>query len=267
LLSQKQKEKMSRIFITGSADGLGQMAAQLLVKAGHSVVLHARNEERAREALATVPGAETAISGDLSSIKETIALAQKVNNLGLFDAVIHNAAVGYTEPRRIETADGLSHVFAVNSLAPYILTALIHQPKRLVYLSSGLHRDGDASLRDLTWTNRRWNGYSAYADSKLHNVILAFAVARKWPGVFSNALEPGWVATKMGGPGAPDSLADAPKTQVWLATSNEPRATVSGEYFYHMQHRQFLPAAADATVQEKFLTECARLSGIQFPPS
>jgi NAD(P)-dependent dehydrogenase (short-subunit alcohol dehydrogenase family) len=258
---------MSRILITGSADGLGQMAAQLLVKAGHSVVLHARNEQRAREALAAVPEAETALSGDLSSIKETIALAQKVNNLGLFDAVIHNAAVGYTEPRRIETVDGLSHVFAVNSLAPYILTSLIHQPKRLVYLSSGLHRDGDASLNDLTWTDRRWNGFSAYADSKLHNVILAFAVARKWPNVFSNALEPGWVATKMGGPGAPDSLADAPKTQVWLATSNEPRAMVSGEYFYHLQHRQFLPAAADAEVQEKFLTECARISGIQFPAS
>ncbi|MEZ2338986.1 SDR family NAD(P)-dependent oxidoreductase [Mucilaginibacter sp. RCC_168] len=256
---------MSRIFITGSADGLGQMAAQLLVKAGHSVILHARNEQRAREALAAVPGAETALSGDLSSIKETIALAGKANNLGLFDAVIHNAAVGYTEPRRIETVDGLSHVFAVNSLAPYLLTALIHRPKRLIYLSSGLHRSGDASLRDLNWTDRRWNGFSAYADSKLHNVILAFAAARKWPSVFSNALEPGWVATKMGGPGATDSLADAPKTQVWLATSNEARAMVSGEYFYHMQPRQFLQAAADPAVQEKFIAECARISGIQFP--
>lgn len=244
---------------------MGQMAAQLLVKAGHSVVLHARNEQRAREALAAVPGAETAVSGDLSSIKETITLAEKVNTLGLFDAIIHNAAVGYTEPRRIETEDGLSHVFAINSLAPYILTALIHQPKRLVYISSGLHRDGDTSLNDLSWTDRHWNGFSAYADSKLHNVLLAFTVARKWPSVFSNALEPGWVATKMGGPGAPDSLADAPKTQVWLATSNEPRAMVSGEYFYHMQHRQFLPAAVDPVVQEKFITECTRLSGVQFP--
>ncbi|WP_183566804.1 SDR family NAD(P)-dependent oxidoreductase [Mucilaginibacter sp. SP1R1] len=256
---------MSHIFITGSADGLGQMAAQLLVKAGHRVVLHARNDQRAREAMAAVPGAETAVSGDLSSIKETIAVAEKVNALGLFDAVIYNAAVGYTEPRRITTADGLSQLFAVNSLAPYILTCLIHQPRRLVYISSGLHRDGNASLNDLNWEHRPWNGFNAYADSKLHNVILAFAVARKWTSVYANALEPGWVATKMGGPGAPDSLTDAPQTQVWLATSNDPQALVSGEYFYHMQHRQYLTAAAGHLVQDKFMMACAHLSGIIFP--
>ncbi len=255
---------MSRIFITGSADGLGQMAAQLLVKAGHEVVLHARNPQRADEALAAVPGAETAIPGDLSSIAETINVAEEVNKLGHFDAVIHNAAVGYQEPRRIDTVDGLPQVFAVNALAPYILTCLIEKPQRLIYVSSGLHREGDARLNDLAWNARRWNGYSAYADSKLHNVILAFAAARKWPGVYSNALEPGWVATKMGGPGAPDSLADAPKTQVWLASSNDANALVSGKYFYHQKLTQFLPAANDADVQEKFLRECEKLSGVKF---
>jgi NAD(P)-dependent dehydrogenase (short-subunit alcohol dehydrogenase family) len=256
---------MARIFITGSADGLGQMAARLLVDNGHQVVLHARNKNRASEALAAVCGAEGAVTGDLSSIAETVHVAEQVNRLGLFDAVIHNAGVGYQEPKRVDTADGLPHVFAVNSLAPYILTCLINKPKRLIYISSGLHQDGDASLKDLTWHNRSWDGFSAYADSKLHDVILAFAVARKWPDVLSNALEPGWVATKMGGPNAPGSLEDAPKTQVWLATGNEPQALVTGQYFYHKKRRQFHPAAADIDVQEQFLAECARLSGISFP--
>jgi len=256
---------MSRIFITGSADGLGLMAARLLVANGHEVVLHARNQNRADEALSSVPEAETAVIGDLSSISETKHVAEQVNALGAFDAVIHNAGIGYRESRRIQTVDGLSHIFAINSLAPYILTCLINKPKRLVYTSSGMHRSGDSSLKDLTWNSRSWEGSIAYADSKLHNVILAFAVARKWTGVFSNALEPGWVATKMGGPGAPDSLEEGPATQVWLATSQEKEVLVSGKYFYHKKLRSFLPAAADTAVQEKYISECARLSGVSFP--
>jgi NAD(P)-dependent dehydrogenase (short-subunit alcohol dehydrogenase family) len=256
---------MAKIFITGSADGLGLMAAKLLVKEGHKVVLHARNEKRAAEALAAVPGAEIAVSGDLSVIAETAEVAEKVNKLGPFDAVIHNAGVGYQEQRRINTKDGLPHVFAVNSLAPYILTCLIQRPQRLVYVSSGLHRDGDASLKDLLWKERPWSGFRAYADSKLHDVLIAFAAARKWPGIFSNALEPGWVATKMGGASAPDSLEEGPKTQVWLATSNDKTALVTGKYFYHQRERQFHPAAKDVDIQELFLKQCEEISGITFP--
>lgn len=189
---------MARVFITGSSDGLGRMAAQLLIEQGHRLVLHARNPQRGKEALAAAPGAESVVIGDLSSISQTRGVADQVNALGHFDAVIHNAGVGYREPRRVETEDGLPHVFAVNTLAPYILTALIHKPKRLVYLSSGLHRNGDASLKDLVWKERPWQGQQAYSDTKLHDVLLAFAVARLWPDVFSNALEPGWVATRMG---------------------------------------------------------------------
>jgi NAD(P)-dependent dehydrogenase (short-subunit alcohol dehydrogenase family) len=256
---------MARVFITGSADGLGQMAANLLVAGGHKVVLHARSTQRAREALAAVPGAESAVSGDLSSIAETRNVAAQVNQLGTFDAIIHNAAVGYKEPRRIATVDGLAHVFAINTLAPYILTALIAKPKRLVYLSSGLHQSGDPSLQDLNWENRRWNGSSAYSDSKLHDVILAFAIARRWPEVLSNALEPGWVATKMGGPEAPGDLAEGPKTQVWLAASNDAAAKISGEYFYHQKHRAPLAATRDHAIQDRLLDECARISGVPLP--
>ena len=256
---------MSRIFITGSADGLGQMAARLLVADGHQVVLHARNSARARQALAAVPGAETALAADLSSIAESKALAKQVNQLGAFDAIIHNAGIGYREQFRKATADGLPEVFAVNSLSTYILTCLINRPKRLIYTSSGLHRQGDPTLKDLAWRDRSWSGYQAYNDSKLHDVILAFAVARLWPDVYSNALEPGWVATKMGGSGAPDSLEDAPKTQVWLATSNDKEALVSGKYFYHQSQRAYLPAAAGTKIQDRFLAACAEFSGVKFP--
>jgi NAD(P)-dependent dehydrogenase (short-subunit alcohol dehydrogenase family) len=243
------------------------MAAQLLVEQGHKVVLHARHEQRGREALAAVPGADTVVLGDLSSIAQTRSVAEQVNRLGAFDAVIHNAGVGYREPKRIATEDGLPQVFAVNTLAPYLLTALIERPKRLVYLSSGLHRGVDANWDDLAWERRPWQGQQAYAETKLHDVLLAFAVARRWPGVFSNALEPGWVATKMGGPGAPGDLDAAHRTQAWLAVSDDPAAKVTGEYFYHMQLRAPHPAARDAEQQEKLIEACQRFSGVELPGS
>jgi NAD(P)-dependent dehydrogenase (short-subunit alcohol dehydrogenase family) len=258
------EDSMARIFITGSVDGLGLMEARLLVSQGHEVVLHGRSRQRADEALSKVPGAMTAVVGDLASIAETKSLAEQVNELGPFDAVIHNAGV-YGESHCVRAVDGLPQIFVVNSLAPYILTCLIKRPKRLVYTSSGLHRSGNAALRDLMWSSRPCNGSSAYADSKLHNVILAFAVARKWPDVLSNAVDPGWAATKMGGRGAPVSIEKGAQTQVWLAASRDKEALVSGRYFHHLQPGSCHPAAADPTVQEKYLSECHALSGVAFP--
>ncbi len=256
---------MARVFITGSSDGLGRMAAQLLIEQGHYVVLHARSEQRGQEALSAVPGAESVVIGDLTSIAQTRHVAEQVNALGAFDAVIHNAGIGYREPRRIITEDGLPHVFAVNTLAPYLLTALIQKPQRLIYLSSGLHRSGDASLQDLTWEHRPWQGQQAYADTKLHDVLLAFATARRWPEVFSNAVEPGWVATKMGGPGAPDDLDQAHRTQVWLAVSDDQAAKVTGQYFYHMKLRSPHPATYDTERHGALLAACQRLLGVELP--
>ena len=255
---------MARIFITGSSDGLGLLAARLLVKDGHEVVVHGRNAERSDTALTKCPGAAAVVTADLSSIKETIRLANDVNALGRFDAVIHNAGI-YLAQKRALTVDGLPSVFAVNTLSTYILTCLIHKPRRLIYTSSGMHLSGEPGLDDLKWERRSWSASQAYSDSKLHDVLLAFAVARKWPDVYSNAIDPGWVPTKMGGPGAPDSLEEAPKTQVWLAASNDPGALVTGQYFHHQKTRRYNPVAADIKIQERLLEECDKMSGIKFP--
>ncbi len=193
-------------------------------------------------------------------------VAGQVNGLGRFDAVIHNAAVGYQEGHRV-TGDGLPHVFAINTLGPYILTALIERPKRVVYLSSGMHERAEANLDDIFWRERRWNGSAAYAESKLHDIMLAFAIARLWPDVLSNAVTPGWVATKMGGPGAPDDLDQAHRTQAWLATSDDPAARITGGYFRHLKPRQPNPQARDAALQDRLLSICADVAGVEIPRS
>jgi NAD(P)-dependent dehydrogenase (short-subunit alcohol dehydrogenase family) len=255
---------MARIFITGSSDGLGVMTGQLLVGEGHQVVLHARSDARAADAKKALPTAEAVVVGDLASIAATKDLAAQVNALGPFDAVIHNAAVGYREGQR-KTSDGVPHVFAINTLAPYILTMLIDRPKRLVYLSSGMHERANANLDDILWRKRPWDGSTAYAESKLHDVMLAFNVARLWKNVLSNAVTPGWVPTKMGGAGAPDDIAQAHLTQAWLATSDDAEAKTTGGYFYHLKRREPNPEAREISVQDRLIDICGEISGIAMP--
>jgi NAD(P)-dependent dehydrogenase (short-subunit alcohol dehydrogenase family) len=252
---------MARILITGSADGLGQLAAKALVDMGHQVVLHARNAERGKQALDKVPGARDVLIADLSSMEETKALAFAANASGIFDAVIHNAGV-YQVPRNSVGVDGLPVLLTVNSLAPYILTCLMHKPKRLIYLSSDMHLQGDQNLDYLPISTHNQSSRVSYSDTKLHDVILAMAVARRWSDVYVNAVDPGWVPTKMGGAGAPDNLEKGFQTQVWLAVSNDPEARVSGHYFHHKRQERYLPAAKEIVVQEKFLTLCEQITGV-----
>ena len=252
---------MARVFITGSADGLGLLAARQLAAAGHQVMLHARSATRADDARRALPRAGAVAIGDVAEVAATRHVAEQVNAWGRCDAVIHNVAVGSQEPRS-ETAAGLSRLFAVNVLAPYLLTALIGRPDRLVFLSSGMHSSGNPALDDPQWTRRRWNGSQAYSDSKLLDAMLAFAVAPLWPDVRSNAVTPGWVPTRMGGRGAPDDLEQGAATQVWLAVSDDPSALVSGQYFYHRQRRDAHPAAREAARQDALLAYCAGMTGV-----
>ncbi|MDO7874363.1 SDR family NAD(P)-dependent oxidoreductase [Hymenobacter sp. ASUV-10] len=255
---------MARIFITGSANGLGQLAARQLVRQQHQVVLHARSPARAADAQAAVPEAESVVMGDLSTLAGMRQVAEQANALGHFDAVIHNAGV-YQVPQLVRTADGWPAPLAINTLAPYVLTCLMERPTRLVYLSSGMHRQGDASLQDLLWQQRPWNTMQAYCDSKLHDLLLSNAVARHWPEVLVNAVDPGWVPTKMGGVGAPDSLVEGARTQAWLAAGTDPAAHLTGQYLHHQRPSAAHPQAADVAVQEQLLAECARLTGVAFP--
>ncbi len=243
---------MARIFITGSADGLGQLAAGALIAQGHKVVLHARNEKRGQEALNKVPDAESVITADLGSIDETKELASKANASGKFDVVVHNAGVYNASA---------AEIFTVNTLAPYILTCLIQRPKRLIYLSSGLHLQGHSKLKHFKTEISR----ITYSDSKLHVLLLCKAVARKWPEVYANAVDPGWVPTKMGGQGASDDLQKGYETQVWLAGSNDEKAKVSGRYFFHRKEDRHNPEGDDVLLQERFLSLCAEITGAPFP--
>lgn len=252
---------MARIFITGSVDGLGRAAAHTLLDEGHEVLLHARSVERTGALAELAPRAAGIVVGDLSSAAETRRVAGQVNDFGTMDAVIHNAGV-YLEPARGATAEGHPRTLAVNTLAPYLLTALIHRPDRLIYLSSGMHRSGSGFLDDIDWTQRRWNASQAYAESKLYVTTLALAIARRWPHVQSQAVDPGWVPTRMGGAGAPDDLKLGHLTQTWLATSADPAATASGGYWYHRRRRPPAPAALDSGFQDQLMDRLAELTGV-----
>jgi NAD(P)-dependent dehydrogenase (short-subunit alcohol dehydrogenase family) len=223
--------------------------------------LHARSQDRATAIADLVRQSGGVVIGDLSSAVETRKVAEQINALGRMDAVIHNAGV-YRVPNRSATPEGHARTLAVNTLAPYMLTFLIERPDRLIYLSSGMHRDGRSSFRDIDWEERRWDQTQAYCDSKLYVTALAFAVARQCPAVLSNAVDPGWVPTKMGGPGAPDDLDMGYLTQTWLAVSDDPAATVSGGYWHHRQQRPAAAEASDPRFQDQLLSILHRFTGI-----
>jgi NAD(P)-dependent dehydrogenase (short-subunit alcohol dehydrogenase family) len=255
---------VARIFITGSTDGLGRAAAQSLIETGHEVVLHARSPQRASVLTDVASHAAGLVVGDLSSAAETRSIAKQVNAIGRMDAVIHNAGI-YTNPSRGSTPDGHSVILAVNTLAPYMLTALLERPCRLVYLSSGLHRSGEGSLEDLDWLKRRWDSARAYAESKLHLVALALLLARRWPKVFSNAVDPGWARTRMGGASAPIDILTGQRTQTWLAASTEPAAMVTGGYWHNLRQDKPAAEAMDPHFQDEMVGRLQELTGVTLP--
>ena len=218
----------------------------------------------ARESLraTAAAGIRGAVTGDLSTIAGARTVADQVNKLGRFRRGNPQCRHRLSRAAADGGGAGVPSIFAVNVLAAYILTALIDRPGRLVYVSSGMHHGVRPRMDDLLWAKRAWSGFSAYAESKLCDVLLAFAVARRWKDVRSNALEPGWVPTKMGGPSAPDDLHQGCITQAWLATSEDELARSSGGYFYHQRPRAPHRIARDVNIQEELIAECGRISGI-----
>jgi NAD(P)-dependent dehydrogenase (short-subunit alcohol dehydrogenase family) len=243
---------MARVFITGSADGLGRAAAQTLLAQGHQVVIHARSQPRLAAVADLIAQGATPVVGDLADGQDTRAVADQVNRLDPLDAVIHNAGV-YSGPQ----------VLPVNTVAPYLLTALIRRPKRLIYLSSSMHRGARARLEGMDWQGGQATG--SYSQSKLFVTTLAAAVARRWPDVLCHAVDPGWVPTRMGGPGAPDDLRLGHLTQEWLAISDDADARTTGGYWHHQRRVKPHAAVHDADFQARLLDALARATGTPLP--
>ena len=254
---------MARVFITGSSDGLGLMAGRLLADQGHRVVLHARNEARAADTKKAAPRAEAVVVGDLASIAATKDLAAQVNALGPFDAVIHNAAVGFREQHRV-TRDDLPHVFAINTLAPYILTALIGRPKRLVYLSSGMHARTRESRRypvaraavGRVGGLRREQAARRDAGFRCRAPLARCAVERD--------------DARMGGD------QNGRRRRARRHRSGESHASVACDqrrtrradhrgYFYHMKRREPNPEAQDVALQDRLIAFCRDISRVDMP--
>ncbi|MDK1326563.1 SDR family NAD(P)-dependent oxidoreductase [Arthrobacter sp. zg-Y1143] len=236
-----------RILVTGSADGLGHAAADALLSQGHDVVVHARNRDRAASLAPLVSRGAEIVVGDFADRDAVREVAAELNSGAPLDSVIHNAGV-WRGPA----------VLPVNTVAPYLLTALLEGPQRHVYLSSGSHFAGQPSLAGADWSGGRPR---SYADSKLFVTAFSAALARLRPEVLSNAVDPGWVPTRMGGPGAPDDLELGHQTQEWLAASDQPEALTSGGYWYHRQRQQPHAAVHDEAFQDELLSALARETG------
>jgi len=238
---------MSRILVTGSADGLGRLTAESLISDGHDVIVHARNRDRSVTLDPLVHRGADLIIADFTDRDAVRRAAAELNDRPALDVVIHNVGV-WSGPA----------VMPVNIVAPYLLTTLLPLPHRLIYLSSGSHFGGHPALDRVDWSGHRTGSYS---DSKLFVTTLAAAVARLQPGVLSNAVDPGWVPTRMGGAGAPDDLELGHQTQEWLAVSNEPTALTTGGYWHHRQRQQPHHAVTDTTFQDRLLQALADETG------
>jgi NAD(P)-dependent dehydrogenase (short-subunit alcohol dehydrogenase family) len=238
---------LSRILVTGAADGLGRAAADSLLSAGHRVVLHARNQQRAASLGPLADRGADIVVGDFTDREAVRRVAAELNDAEPLDAVIHNAGV-WSGPA----------VMPVNIVAPYLLTGLLRGPRRLVYLSSSSHFGGRPTLDGVDW---RGKSAGSYSDSKLFVTALAAAVARLRPEVLSNAVDPGWVPTRMGGPDAPDDLELGHETQEWLAAGDDPGALTTGGYWYHRRRLPPHRAVHDEAFQDRLLRTLAEETG------
>ncbi|WP_258935352.1 SDR family NAD(P)-dependent oxidoreductase [Nesterenkonia pannonica] len=244
---------MSRIFVTGSTDGLGRNTAIELLDQGHELVLHARNPERARSLDDLTARGARVVVGDLSVIDQVRGIAEQANDIGRMDAIIHNAGVLHGPA-----------LLPVNVVAPYLLTTLIHRPERLVYLSSGMHKGGRSELAGTDWSGGQTN--RTYSDSKLFVTAFTMFVARAYPETLCNAVDPGWVPTRMGGSAASDDLRQGHITQAWLAASTDPESQTTGEYWHHRHQQAPHPAALNRDFQNELVAQLASHTKVS-PPS
>lgn len=238
---------MSRILVTGAAEGIGRATAEQLLDEGHDVVVHARSSRRLGDLRPLLDRGAVGVTADLASADEVRSLAERLAEEPL-DAIIHNAGT---------MDDHL--VLPVNVVAPYLLSALLPQPGRVVAVSSSMHRGGRPNLSSIDWSGHR--ATRTYSDSKLFVTTLMAALARLRPEHRAYAVDPGWVPTRMGGSGAPDDLDQAHRTQVWLATTRED--VRNGSYWFHRQRQEPHRSVSDVKFQDELLASLAEFTGVE----
>jgi NAD(P)-dependent dehydrogenase (short-subunit alcohol dehydrogenase family) len=255
----------SRIFVTGSGQGIGAETVRQLLEHGHEVVAHARNQTRAEHIRTSHSGIAGVVIGDLADMVSTRDLAHQANDHGPYDAIIHNAGRGGGSGLRQLSVDGFELIFHTNIVGPYMLTCLMPLASRMVYLTSGLEADGVWNSDDLQWESRAWKGMQAYCDTKLHDSMLAFELASRHPEITVNAVDPGWIKTAMGGSGAPDPVSLGAETQVWLATSDHPIARATGQYLKRQKVLIPNPTTRDVAARGALMAELERITGLALP--
>jgi NAD(P)-dependent dehydrogenase (short-subunit alcohol dehydrogenase family) len=274
------------VVVTGGSSGIGRATAEGLAALGARVGIVGRDEARtqaaAQEIAARFSGARVdAFVADMSSQAAVRRLADEI--LAAYprlDVLVNNVG-GFWATRRL-TADGIEHTFAVNHLAPFLLTELLldrlkeSAPARIVTVSSGAQSMGRLDFDDLQGA-RRYSGQTAYNQSKLANVMFTYELARRLQGsgVTATVLHPGVVRT---GFAAEDpstvwkvflplirpmlkSPAQGAVTSVYLASAPEVDG-VSGQYFVDRKPRRSSRASYDTAAAQRLWRISAELVGI-----
>ena len=272
------------VLVTGATDGLGKALAAELAGMGARVLLHGRDQERGEQTLAELraqTGSETLgwYRADLSSLAEVHGLAGQVAaEHERLDVLVNNAGIGTNLPgdgHRMQSADGHELRFAVNYLAPFLLTRLLmpllvgSAPARVVNVSSA----GQAPIDfDDVMLERRYSGVQAYCQSKLALVMLTFDLAEELGenGVTANCLHPGtYMPTKMvfaAGVTPHDSLETGVRATARLVAAPE-LAEVSGRYFDRLAEARAHPQAYDLEARRRLRELSERLTGVAAPLS
>jgi NAD(P)-dependent dehydrogenase (short-subunit alcohol dehydrogenase family) len=233
---------MKSILLTGATDGIGFATATALAGQGYQLVLHGRTEEKAAQAdkaiRLAVPHADLqTVHADLGDLGQVARMAHElVERLPHLDVLINNAGVYMT--RRELSHDGIEMTLAVNHIAHFLLANLLlpllkqAPAPRVVTVSSMVHASGHIAFDDMN-TDHNFDGYRAYANSKLANVLFANELARREPWLTSNSLHPGVIGTKLLHAAfsmAGETVEFGAQTSVYLVTSSDV-AKVTGKYF------------------------------------
>jgi NAD(P)-dependent dehydrogenase (short-subunit alcohol dehydrogenase family) len=249
---------MATICITGSSDGIGLATARVLLAGGHRVLIHARSQDRGRPVLEQLGGDPALVTGDLAQLEEVRRLADQILAQGPVDVLVHNAGVWVRGSTPRTTVDGLETTFAVNVLAPHLLTHLLAADLggRLLWLGSGMARSGRPDPATL---GRPQEPSRAYADSKACDVALAMAWGRRLPTVASAAVDPGWVKTKLASAGAPGHVRSSADTLAYCCTEADLAAAA---YWRNRAPTPVPQLLRDEALQDAIASACDGLAGI-----